>query len=192
MNRINYQVEALAQAELNANEKLVWSAAPAPSRLARRTLPIALFAIPFTAFAIFWIAGASGFKIPDFRSGSGFFPLFGLPFLLVGLGMLSAPLWAMRNAKRTGYFITERRAILIEKRILSGYKIRSFYPAELTNIERIQFPNGTGDVILARQLRTTNNNGQQTIPIGFFGIPEAREVEKLLTTLAQSPSNPPT
>ncbi len=185
MNRINYQVEALVQAELNPDEKLVWSAAPAATRLARRSLPIALFAIPFTAFAIFWIAGASGFKIPDFTSGASLFPLFGLPFLLVGLGMLSAPYWATRNAKRTGYFITDRRAILIEKRILSGYKIRSFYPTELTKIERNQFGDGTGDIILARRLRNTNN-GQQSTPIGFFGIPDARQVEKLLSSLTQN------
>ena len=37
------------------------------------------------------------------------FPLFGLPFVLIGLGMLTAPHWAKRKALRTAYAVTDRR-----------------------------------------------------------------------------------
>ena len=100
LNPLDSKIERLLHEELGPTEKLLWSAAPAPGRLARITLPIFLFAIPWTAFAIFWIAGASGFKRPNFGQPAGLFPLFGVPFVLIGLGMLSSPYWARRKARR--------------------------------------------------------------------------------------------
>ena len=186
MNTIDYRVEQMAQNELDPPEFITWSASPSPKRLARKTLPIFLFAIPWTAFAIFWICVASGFKIPDFKEGFSFFPLFGIPFVLIGIGLLSSPFWAMRNAKMTGYFITTKRAILIEKRLFPGFKIRSFYPRDLTNIERNQLPDGSGDIILDRELRYQgNNNNTQMKEIGFMGIQNVRDIERRLVGLSE-------
>ncbi len=42
-----------------------------------------------------------------------FFPLFGVPFLLIGLGMLAAPLWAYLRTRGTVYAVTEGRAVII-------------------------------------------------------------------------------
>lgn len=70
-----------------------------------------LFGVPFTGFAIFWIATASGMFLGGAgEAGQGgffaFFPLFGIPFLLVGLGMLTSPYWMYRRALKTCYALT--------------------------------------------------------------------------------------
>jgi len=184
MTPIDPEVERWFSDELQPGEHLAWSAAPTPSRLSRKSLPIILFAIPWTAFAIFWICGASGFKIPDFSKGSSLFPLFGLPFVLIGLGMLLTPFWIGRKARRTGYYITNRRALLIEARFPSGYKVRSFYPRDLGTLERIQLRDGSGDIILAREYSANSGNSARVAEIGFFGIPDAQSVERLLAQLA--------
>ena len=92
---------SLVEAELAPGERVEWLDQPLPSRRAWSALPVVLFGIPWTAFSVFWVVAASGFKVPNFDHGFGFFPLFGLPFVLIGLGMLSSPYWLSRMAART-------------------------------------------------------------------------------------------
>src|SRR5437763_9868076 len=120
------ELAALVDAELASGERMVWVGQPIPSRYARGSLAIVLFGIPWTAFAIFWMAGVSGFKIPNLTRGFGWFPLFGIPFVLIGLGMLSTPFWVRRKARRTAYVITDRRAIVVEGGAWRSVTIRSF------------------------------------------------------------------
>ncbi len=120
-------------------------------------------------------------------SGDGafmFFPLFGLPFLIVGLGILLAPLWAYMGAARTIYAITSDRLI-----IRKGKSVKSFEPDEIDTIERRDHANDLGDVIFARELyRTGGRHGSRTRmrKVGFFGVPDARRVEDAVRTLKDS------
>jgi hypothetical protein len=41
------------------------------------------------------------------------FPLFGVPFVLIGLGMLAAPYWMRRKAQNTVYALTDKRALIL-------------------------------------------------------------------------------
>src|SRR6478609_3430837 len=106
MQSVSFKLQQLIHSELRPSEVLAWSSSPRPGRMALRALPLVLFGIPWTAFALFWIAGASGFKMPDFSHGFGFFPLFGVPFVLIGFGMLTSPYWMRRKARRTAYVVT--------------------------------------------------------------------------------------
>ena len=67
--------------ELQPGEVVVWAGRPDPDRFMRGGFLLWLFFIPWTAFSLFWMAGASGFRAPDFSGPASFFPLFGLPFL---------------------------------------------------------------------------------------------------------------
>src|SRR5688572_1960017 len=86
-------------AELRDGERLVWVGQPHPGRASRAGIPMVLFGIPWTAFALFWMAGASGMLFGGFGNGGppgfgGFlacFPLFGIPFVLIGIGLLTSP-----------------------------------------------------------------------------------------------------
>ena len=55
----------------------------------------------------------------------------------------------------------------------------------MASLERTQLADGSGDIILDRELRSSGNNGSRTTEIGFFGIPEVRNVEALLASLIQ-------
>jgi len=98
--------------EIEPEEQIEWIDMPIPRFFTPVATGAFIFAIPWTAFAIFWICGASGFELPDFSEGGfSFFPLFGVSFVLIGLAMLSSPLWAYRKAFKTVYVITNKRAI---------------------------------------------------------------------------------
>lgn len=183
-HNLPHELRQMVATELNKNETPLWAGQPRPGRMAVKALPIALFAIPFTGFAVFWIYGASGFKVPDFSEGGfAFFPLFGLPFLFVGLGMLASPLWKMRSAKRTIYVLTDKRAILFT----GGLKthIRSFSPDQLQDLTRKQHADGSGDIVFKKEISNyQQHNNMPVKTIGFLGIDKVKEVEELIREMA--------
>ena len=125
-----------------------------------------LFGIPWTAFALFWTAGAAGFKLPNFQQPFDFFPLFGVPFVLVGVGLLSSPYWTARSAKRTAYVLTDRRAITFQGGM--SMRIRSFRPSQLEWLTRVQRRDGSGDVIFLREPGA--NDARQSSDVGFLAV----------------------
>ena len=172
--------------ELDSDEQVLWWAQPKPSRFARQALPAFLFAIPWTAFAVFWMCGAAGFEVPDFSEGRHFFALFGLPFVLVGLAMLSSPLWMMRKARRTLYVVTQRRAILFEGGW--GTIVRSFGPEKLTDMVRHEKRDGSGDLIFEQKVAGESERAGRTTEVGFLGINGVRDIEKVLRIIAEQGS----
>ncbi len=169
--------------ELERDEKIVWSSMPKPRYFSGPAAGMFLFAIPWTAFSIFWMAGAAGFKIPQFNRGEDLFPLFGIPFFLIGLGMLSSPLWSYRNSLKTAYLITNRRAITIDGGM--SYTIRSYPPHKLTDVFRREHKDGTGDVIITRNAWKDSDGDKQMQELGFLRIPNAKSVESMLRELAE-------
>lgn len=176
----------MIDAELQPGERVTWSGQPIPGRFARRSIAIVIFGIPFTAFAIFWIAGASEFKQPDFSGGAGLFPLFGVPFVLIGLGMLSSPFWMRLKAARTAYAITDRRALIIEGRLFRSIGIRSFESDRLRDIRRVQNSDGSGDLIFERTWTTDADGARQSTDHGFQAISDVKAVETLIRQLAET------
>jgi hypothetical protein len=175
--------------ELEWDERTEWMDMPVPRFFTPAATGAFLFAIPWTAFAIFWIYGASGFKMPDFgKGGISFFPLFGVPFVLIGLALLFTPLWAYRKALRTVYVITDRRAITFD----GGWSgtIRSYPPDKLQNIYRREKKDGSGDVIIARRAWRDSGGDHQPEQQGFLQIRNPKEVEYMLKKLAEQPDRP--
>lgn len=166
--------------ELNPDEKLLWCGTPNPTRRAVSSLPIVLFGIPWTLFALFWMfmAGAmTWFGAATSRhnpAGGVFllFPLFGLPFVLVGLGMLTSPFWAARKAKSTIYGVTNRRAFAIEPSGWNGQTVTSWTKRDIKQLERREGSDGSGDLVFARK-----KTGKTTNEIGFFAVADVRRAE---------------
>jgi hypothetical protein len=187
--------ERTAQSELEPGEKLLWAGQPDPKRLALQSLPVVLFGIPFTAFAVFWIVNALNIGSNMPRTGAfSFFPLFGIPFLLVGLGMLTSPWWAHRKGSQTVYAVTDRRLLIIKGG--AARSVQSFDENSIGNIERVERSNGSGDIIFAQQVRDYGGGDgdarTSVVHIGFFGIPDVRSVEKLVRDVTQRSTRPTT
>lgn len=188
-------LEARVQAELAPGEKVLWVGQPRVRRAMLAGLPIVLFGIPWTAFAVFWVALALGMGANAKQGGGGFpggldfcFPLFGLPFIVVGLAMITSPYWIRRAAANTCYAVTDRRAILWEPRF-RGMRVRSYMPEQLTRISRTEYSDGSGDLVFEELLadyRAPNRSPYGRA--GFMGIEHVHDVENLIRkTLLHQP-----
>jgi hypothetical protein len=173
------QAQTTATAQLDSNERLLWSGFPSPSRTAIAAIPAALFGIPFTAFAIFWISmawvGTSRGHLPG---PMAFFPLFGLPFVLIGVSTLLAPLWAYLGSSATTYAVTDKRVMIVTGR----GSVRSLMPGDIGEIVRLDHAGGTGSLYFSPP-------GTVTIPFAratatrqsaLIGITDARSVEQMI------------
>ena len=186
------ETAALIDAELRPGERIAWIGQPIPWRLARKSLPLVIFGIPWTAFAVFWTLMAarpstSGTAVEGEADALSqlfrFFPLFGVPFILVGLALLSFPYWLSREARRTAYVITDQRALIIDAHGWRAVSLRSFEPKRLTDLSRTQSSDGSGDVIFERQRHSHTEGSDTTTDVGFLAVRNVKEVESLLRAL---------
>lgn len=154
-------LDAALDSEIMRGERVVWKGR-AIGRLNPASFAIWLFAIPWTAFSLFWTMMAGLFGL----LGSGesemdlmawIFPLFGLPFILVGLFMLSIPFRAPRQARRTIYAITDQRII----RLFRGSRldVQSIPISRIGLIERSEARDGSGTLKI--ELLSGTENGAQ-------------------------------
>lgn len=170
--------------ELAPGERIEWVDTPVPRFFTPTSTAAFLFGIPWTAFALFWTGGAAWGTLKN--DGLGWFrlfPLFGLPFILIGLGMLSAPFWARRKALNTVYVITDRRAISFEG--TRTVTVRSYMPDQLREIYRKEKNDGTGDVIIGRRAWRDSDGDRRYEELGFLRIRDPKTVEDMLRKLAE-------
>lgn len=179
-------VRALVEAELRPGEGIRWLAQPIPARLAATMLPVVLFAIPWTAFAVFWVWGAAqaGACATSPSLEARLFPLFGVPFILIGLGMFASPLWVMRAARRIVYVVTDGRAIVLRGGLAGGVSARSFEPEKLGDLRRDQRADGSGSLVFGQDI-VTGRNGRRAVDYGFLAVPNVREAEEFVRALAR-------
>lgn len=169
------QAEQLALGQIDPGERLLWSGTPAPGVAAARALPASFIGIPFVAFACFWIWSAWSMTSRSAGMPWSLFPLFGIPFVVVGLGVMGAPLWTWLAAGKTVYALTDKRALIIV-----GGGVQSFAPSDINEISRSERADGTGSVFFASRTMTGSRGFTRQLRIGFEGIPEVRNVEHLI------------
>jgi hypothetical protein len=174
--------EDVIRRELQPGEVMLWNGRGTHFRMGVTAIPAVLFGTFFAGFAIFWIAmatvmgGKQGGAIGIFQI---IFPLFGVPFLLVGLGVMASPFWAKRRAKNTLYALTNRRAIILEAAWFgSSRTVHSYEPSGLGAMTRVEHQDRSGDLVFERKITGTQKNGRPiTKKVGFIGVPNVREVE---------------
>lgn len=179
------RVRALVEAELRPGEGLRWVDQPVPGRMALGGLPALLFAIPWTAFALFWTWNAAQISCPNPSLESRIFPFFGVPFVLVGLGMFTTPLWLIGAARRTVYVVTDRRALVLSGNWLGGVTVRSFEPEKLGDLSRNQRADGSGDLVFGQYVKVGNRGGTRLVDYGFLALRNVREAEEHVDAIAR-------
>jgi hypothetical protein len=175
--------------ELRSGERIIWTAQPIPKRFSRGGWLISIFGIPFFTFSVFWMTMAgkmSGSAPGPFR----FFQLFGVPFVLVGLGMLTAPIWMRRKAARTVYLITDQRAVILSEGLGGRTRIDSYAPEQLQSLTREQFSDGSGDIIFITRTWRDSDGDRRTQRLGFIGVPDVKAVEEHIRALAEKAPRP--
>jgi hypothetical protein len=175
------------QSELQSGESLYWAGPVNPGRAALSALPAAIFGIPFAGFALFWMNGAMHATHGLSKSSNGFaksfsvFPLFGLPFLFIGLGIVLAPLWAYLKGLNGVYAVTNQRIMIITG--TTSRSVKSFTPADIVSVEHRERPDGSGDVLIRTNNVTTTRNSVSQATVGLFGVPNVKEVARQVMAL---------
>lgn len=156
--------------ELAPGERILWAGQPLPGL---RFTSADIFLIPFSfawlGFSIFWTVMA--FRITDGNAPAPvkiLFPLFGVPFILVGLYLAVGRFWhEARLRAQTYYGITSQRILALQPR--KGF--RSLDLKHLSGVTVIDGRGGEGSILFNPQnIRS------------FDRIPNVREVETILQT----------
>lgn len=120
---MNFELENELRPMLDRGERLVWTGQPKRGLRFRRT---DLYLVPFS---LFWMGFVVVWEYMALKMDAGFFALFGIPFILVGLYLLIGRFFfdALLR-KKTVYGITPDRVIIksgVFSRQTTSYSIRT-------------------------------------------------------------------
>lgn len=169
-----------------SGEKILWAGRPSPRAAFWKGIPIWLFAIPWTVFSLAWegIALAAFFAGGEQApAGAGavmvyVFPIFGLPFVLIGLGMMGAPFWQARKARRSVHILTDKRLVTAE--LGNAMSIESIEPARIVALTRKEERDGSGTLTLSLgKFRDSDGDAVEKL-VTWPGVPEVKVLEDRL------------
>jgi len=205
-----YSTQEAFRSELMSGENLLWSGQPDPNVWFAKE---DLFAIPFSVFwlgfALFWEWGAMtpmremAVKTPKHVPPDAFtyfpyiFPLFGLPFVLIGLYMLFGRILVRRwKRKRTYYAVTDKRVMVLYKGRRNDLRAKNISDVEDINKSADASGRGTISFGAAGQMAYSpwasgmgasmnwGRSGNQMLslmPLAFEDIPDAARVYELVS-----------
>jgi hypothetical protein len=142
--RVNPSLERALQRELQDGETIAWMGMKVP-RVDRGAFAIYFFAIPWTGFALFWMTMAGLFSSAAGGDWIGMiFPLFGLPFVLVGLAMLAMPFVSYMQRGRILFAVTDSRVLQLN--LGRDLEVVSVPASRIRDIVRRESADGSGSV----------------------------------------------
>jgi len=138
--------ESILSAELGSGERLLWSGRPRGGlRLRPQDVVLIPFSLLWGGFVIFWevMALSTIAKAPaPFRF---LFPLFGLPFVAIGLYLIVGRFFADARARaRTIYGVTNQRILIVGGS--RSQQTRSLELSAIPELALVQHKDGTGTI----------------------------------------------
>jgi hypothetical protein len=141
--------ENLFQSELLSDEKILWLAQPETSVIFSKS---DIFLIPFSifwgGFALLWEGGALMASTDVTESGpiDLLFPLFGIPFVVIGLYFMIGRFWyKAKKKKHTYYALTNKRILILTN--LFGKRFEGIYVNTLPVIQKSVRSDGIGNLV---------------------------------------------
>jgi len=147
---------------LQPGERVLWKGRPR-RRFDFSGFALWIFALPWTAFSLFWTFTAWRMTRIDSADGDAFtvmsylFPLFGVPFILIGLAMMAAPVLAITLPGRTLHAVTDRRVLRLVAGRLST--LRSIPGGTIATVTAKPRPDGSGTLVLELHKTFTLKHG---------------------------------
>lgn len=200
---INYQddwnIREQFNGELMPDENIQWVGQPDPNVIfSKSDILLIPFSLMWGGFAIFWEATAlsSTLSSKNFTTPDLIFPLFGIPFVLIGLYMIFGRFLHKKWKKqRTYYAVTDKRVLVLTKTLGSTIQAKS-----INNIETITKSvghDGNGSLIFGDtpNLSAFNNFSMdfmqfnQSNAPAFFDIKDANSVYELVNRLKNQSNN---
>jgi hypothetical protein len=171
---------------MRAGEKILWIGYPIPTKFVfRGGIRGFLFVILFGSY---WIAFCGFAEYDAIKSGNLFMQLWVVPFVIVGLFILTCPLWVYLRARRTIYVVSNQRLLILNAFPLQS--IRSFAPADIGFVEVDARYDGIGSIIFSRTREPDPEGGWIIKEIGFIAISNVREAAKHVVLLKEQKMNP--
>ncbi len=148
---MNYDAQIVIQKELDSGEKLLWAGAPKQGTMLKGS---DAFMIPFSllwgGFAIFWEIMALQIPSDEADAVSIVFPLFGIPFVLVGLYMIFGRfIYDSKKRSKTFYGLTDQRAIIVSGLFSKG--VKSLNLKTMTDVSLAENANGYGTIVFGQE-----------------------------------------
>lgn len=168
--------------ELRVGERVVWQGMKL-ARVEPLAFGIYLFAVPWTGFALFWMAMASaGVAQSDAGLWEWAFPAFGIPFVLVGLGMLATPFASFFKRGRILFAVTDQRVL----RIALGRQLEvDSVPADrIGQVKKSESRDGTGQLKLAVKVGRDSDGDRTTEHFELGRVANVMEANRAIEALA--------
>ncbi len=168
-------------AALLRGEQLFWALRPVPTAWTSHTRFVPFFCTIWLGFIAFWTYGALGFPttMQELEKALGenlAMPLFSIPFWLAGFFLASLPWQQKRRMQRTIYAVTDRRALVIEKKFFS-WNTRAFALTPELILSRKVRKGNCGDLIFEEEA-TDDSRGH--VEHGFINVPDVTLTEAKL------------
>jgi hypothetical protein len=185
--------ETIISSHLQSGERLLWSGKPAQGiRFRKQDIFMIPFSLMWGGFAIFWevMALSTVFKgkaTGDFPAVAIFFPLWGVPFVLIGLYLIFGRfIFDAKKRASTFYGVTGQRIIIVSG--LFSQTIKSLNLRTLTDISMDQKNDGSGTITFGATNPMTGFFGRsswpgayQSLSPAFDMIENASEVYRVIT-----------
>jgi hypothetical protein len=179
-DRVDTSLELALERELEPGERILWSGGQ-PARINLAGFAIWLFGVPWTAFALFWMAmAATGVEATD---GAGALAWAFPPFVAAGIAMLAAPFGPLLAARRVLFAVTDRRVVrigLFGKRLWTRWVERE----RIDEITRTERPDGSGSLQLSLGIATDSRGTPRKFAIGE--VADVIAADRALRTLVGS------
>jgi hypothetical protein len=178
--------------ELAEGERIIWQAMQL-ARIEKLAFSIYFFAIPWTAFSLLWITLAVAGTASLGADGPGLiawaFPLFGVPFVLVGLGMLAFPLLPLAQRGRVLYAVTNQRVLRLS--LHRDLVIKAVPAQRIGLVERRESRDGTGILKLAVKIGRDSDGDARTEFFEIGRVADVMSAHVAISELATAPPPPP-
>jgi hypothetical protein len=159
-------------------ENLLWTGRPPQGFLFRRADALLIpFSLVWGGFAIFWEAGVIA-AARNTEDGSGtFFPVFGIPFVLIGLYLIFGRFIfdSIRRAQMT-YGLTTQRVLISES--FPARRTQSLFLNALPMLDLTEYQDGSGTITFSQPPRGYGRMSWNGPGVGlcFERIPNAKSV----------------
>lgn len=176
-------------------EHALWAGRPSPLRAFIGAVAIWLFAIPWSAISFLFFGSAvatlTGAATIEGAEGgmAWFFLVFSLPFVAIGLGLMSAPFWSARDARRSGFIVTDRRVLKVSDD--GARSVKALAASSLRGAESRIGRDGRGSVKLLGPVGKDSDGDKVTDDITMTGVADAAGAEAAVWRLIEARRNNP-
>lgn len=190
-NAVASRLRLALNRELGADEAVVWHGWQL-GRIERRLFAAYLFAVPWTLFSLAWTGVAFIAVASSDGGGAGpfawAFPMFGVPFIAVGVWMLSRPFVPLLQKGRVLYVVTTRRALKLH--MGQALAIDSVPADRIGRARRREHRDGSGTIELAVRIGRDSDGDVQTEHFVIGLVDDVIGAQRAIDALARPAPSP--